>query len=256
MRVHGKTAGPIIPPFTIARADNGAAEKGTRDGSQLVKTVPPPLHCPLCQAAGHLTTVRGDDDRRYHRCDSCSLIFVDPAHHLSPAAEKAFYRTHENSIDNAGYVRFLNRIVDPMLAHLAPGMRGLDYGSGPGPTLSRLLRRQGIACDDYDPFFADHPPRPPYDFIFSTECFEHFHHPAKEIERIHALLKPGAPLAIMTERWTSLEAFARWHYTRDPTHVCFFHAGTIDFICRRFDFSLLWKDERRVAILRRNDGPQ
>lgn len=200
--------------------------------------------------------MRGADARGYHLCGNCALIFADPAHRLAPAAEKAYYATHENGIDNAGYVRFLGRVLEPMLPHLDGGMRGLDYGCGPGPTLSLLVRQQGIACDDYDPFFADRPLKPPYDFMFSTECFEHFHHPAAEIARIHALLKPGGLLGIMTERWTTPEAFARWHYTRDPTHVSFFHADSFDFLCARFGFTPVWMDESRVAILRKNPTDQ
>jgi SAM-dependent methyltransferase len=182
------------------------------------------------------------------------LIFVDPAHFLSPEREKARYATHENGIKNEGYVAFLYRLLRPMLPLLDAKMRGLDYGSGPGPTLSVLARQHGIACEDYDPFFANRPLHPPYDFIFSTECFEHFHQPAKEFQRIHDLLKPGGLLGIMTEHWTTLPAFAEWYYTKDPTHVSFYHANTFDFACNRFEFKSVWRDDKRVVILRRHSA--
>ena len=207
--------------------------------------------CPLCTTSDQTAALRGADERDYHHCGVCHLIFADPVHRLPEAQERAHYQTHENSIDQPGYVRFLSRVLEPMLPHLDSGMRGLDYGCGPGPTLSRLVRRQGIACDDYDPLFADRPLRPPYDFLFSTECFEHFHHPAAEIGRIHSLLKPGSLLGIMTERWTTLPAFSTWYYTRDPTHVSFYHAETFAFLCDRFGFVPVWSDEQRVTILRR-----
>lgn len=211
------------------------------------------MTCPLCLTEEPETAVRGADRRRYYLCSACRLIFVDPAQHLSPEAERARYEQHRNSPEDAGYVRFLTRAIEPALPFLAPGMRGLDYGSGPGPTLSLLLRQRGLACEDYDPFFADHPLAPPYDFVFSTECFEHFRRPEAEIERVVSLIPPGGLLAIMTERWTTLEAFARWHYTRDSTHVSFYHAETLDFLCRRFGLALLGKDETHVALFRR--GP-
>ena len=198
--------------------------------------------------------MRGADDRWYRRCPCCWLIFVDPAHFLSLEEEKGRYETHENSIENAGYVRFLKRLVDPMLPYLETGMRGLDYGCGPGPTLSQVLRRQGMGCEDYDPFFAKRLLHPPYDFVLSTECFEHFHRPAEEVERIRSLLKPGGLLGIMTERWETLDGFARWYYTRDPTHVSFYHLESLHFICRRFGFKALWMDDSRVAILRKNES--
>jgi len=212
-----------------------------------------PITCPLCLVCGETAEVPGADRRRYHLCRRCFLIFADPCQHLSPEEERARYTTHENRIENEGYVRFLNRVLRPMLPYLDKGMRGLDYGCGPGPTLSALLRRHGLACDDYDPFFASRSLRPPYDFIVSTECFEHFYRPNEEIRRLCDLLNPGGLLGIMTERWATLERFATWYYTRDPTHTSFFHEKTFQFMCDRFGLDRLWQDENRVVILRLRD---
>ncbi len=211
-----------------------------------------PITCPLCLTTGQTTEVNGQDNRRYYLCHTCALIFADPAHHLPLVAEEAHYRTHENSIENSGYVRFLNRLLHPVLPYLNETMRGLDYGCGPGPTLSQLVRQQGIACADYDPIFFDHPLEPPYDFILSTECFEHFYHPQQDIARICGLLAAGGVLGIMTETWTSLDNFATWYYPRDPTHTSFYHATTLDFVCQHFGLEMLWQDGRRVFILRRH----
>jgi len=41
------------------------------------------------------------------------------------ADEKSHYETHGNSIENSGYVAFLNRLVEPMLPYLEDGMREL-----------------------------------------------------------------------------------------------------------------------------------
>ncbi|MEA2102554.1 MAG: class I SAM-dependent methyltransferase [Thermodesulfobacteriota bacterium] len=207
--------------------------------------------CPLCLISGQAVVVNGADNRRYYLCKNCSLIFVDSCHHISPEEEKKRYATHENNIENEGYVKFLKRVLHPMLSYLDNRMLGLDYGCGPGPTLSQLVRQQGIACDDYDPFFAINPIRPPYDFIFSTECFEHFHNPEKDIRRIYSLLKPGGLLGIMTDRWTTLEKFDKWYYTKDPTHVSFYHANTFNYICNRYGFTPLWQDDNRVNLFRR-----
>ncbi len=114
-----------------------------------------------------------------------------------------------------------------------------------------MLRRRGIDCEDYDPLFLPAEPRPPYDFITATECLEHFHRPGEEMERIIALLKPGGVFGIMTERWMTPEQFAGWYYTRDPTHVSFYHGKTFDYLCRRFGLRRLWMDDKQVIILRR-----
>ncbi|MGB3518923.1 MAG: class I SAM-dependent methyltransferase [Elainellaceae cyanobacterium] len=210
------------------------------------------LICPLCLTP-EPAKVSGADDRHYYLCSHCSLIFVDPGHHLSLDEERAYYGTHHNSIEQEGYVNFLNRVVKPTLAYLDNTMRGLDYGCGPGPTLSELVKRQGIDCEDYDPIFLDAPLRSPYDFIFATECFEHFYNPRQDIHRIHSLLKPGGVLGIMTDRWVSLDHFATWHYTTDPTHTSFYHARTFEFLCDHLGFETLWSDETRVIILRRHE---
>ncbi len=210
-----------------------------------------PLTCPLCSASGATSEVTGADDRRYHLCGRCWLIFVDPCHHMTPEGERTRYAMHKNSIEDEGYVCFLNRVLHPMLPLLDKTMRGLDFGCGPGPTLSQLVRQHGIACDDYDPFFTTRPLRPPYDFIFSTECFEHFRNPNQDIRGLCDLLKPGGLLGIMTERWATLEQFASWNYTTDSTHTSFYHENTFAFLCNRFGLELLWQDECRVVIFRR-----
>lgn len=207
--------------------------------------------CPLCGTADELSAVQGSDARAYFLCPVCRLVFADPRHHLSAADEAARYQLHQNSPADAGYVAFLRQAIDPMLPRLEPGMRGLDYGCGPGPTLSILLAAHGLRCEDYDPLFRPIEPAPPYDFIFATECVEHFFRPREEFARLHALLRPAGSLAIMTERWTSLEQLAKWYYLGDPTHVAFYHDQTFDYVCREFGFARLPCENRRVTLLER-----
>lgn len=211
-----------------------------------------PCACPLCEQTGDKTPVHGADTRRYLLCPPCGLIFVDQEQHLSLEQEKARYQQHHNTIKDRGYIHFLEQVLQPMLPHLAPTMRGLDYGCGPNPVLAQMIRQRGLHCDVYDPLFANHPLQPPYDFILSTECFEHFRNPQQEITRICGLLSPGGLLGIMTELWTSLNRFATWAYTRDRTHVAFYHLRTLHCIAARFGFNVLWNDGCRVAIFRRH----
>jgi len=208
--------------------------------------------CPLCRSKGSLAPVQGADARRYLHCARCALIFVDPRDYLSRQEQVAHYRTHENGIHQPGYVAFLRRIIDPMLEHLDSTMRGLDFGCGPGPTIAPILAQHGIQCANYDPFFANSVLEPPYDFIFATECCEHFTSPGDEFQRLHALLRPGGHLGIMTELWTDLPTFGRWYYTRDATHVSFFHANTIAYLCDRYSFEQLPTSDARTVILKKH----
>lgn len=211
-----------------------------------------PVICPLClERDEQPAVVEGADDCRYYLCRNCRLIFVDPEQLPSREEETARYLTHENSIENEGYVTFLNRLLRPMLPFLDPAMRGLDFGSGPGATLSELVRREGIACEDYDPLFNDRTLEPPYDFILSTECFEHFHRPHRDIARICSLLRPGGLLGVMTEQWSTLEQFARWYYTQDRTHTSFYHEATLRFLCQRFPLKILRMVDNRVVIFQK-----
>ena len=134
---------------------------------------------------------------------------------------------------------------------LRPGMKALDFGCGPGPAMGLLLAEFGIETHVYDPIYAPEWPDGGFDLIFSTETFEHFHHPAESIAAITTLLNPGGVLAVMTLLWTDEERFGKWSYTRDSTHVCFYHSRTFEWIARRFGYEILHNDGRRVVNLMR-----
>ena len=67
--------------------------------------------CPLCSDQGPHQQLQGADKRRYFSCSQCSLAFADPQQWLSADDEKAYYATHENSIEDAGYVQFLQHLL-------------------------------------------------------------------------------------------------------------------------------------------------
>jgi len=134
------------------------------------------------------------------------------------------YELHENAVDDPAYRRFLSRLHAPLLERLAPGSEGLDFGCGPAPALARMLEEGGHRVALYDVFFAPHSAAldRSYDFICATEVVEHLHQPAAELQRLWQCLRPGGWLGVMTKLVRDRQAFASWHYIRDPTHVCFF----------------------------------
>lgn len=174
------------------------------------------------------------------RCPVCSLVFVDAAQLPSRATEQRHYDLHENSPDDPRYRNFLSRLAEPLLRHLPAGSFGLDYGSGPGPTLSVMLTEAGHRMNIYDPFYA--PDRTvlnrQYDFITTTEVVEHFHHPAQEFALLWSLLKPGGLLGIMTQRLTPEIDFSKWYYQTDPTHVSFYALETFTWLARHYEAEL------------------
>jgi SAM-dependent methyltransferase len=197
--------------------------------------------CPLCYGED-VRAFFHDRQRQYVRCQTCALIFVPPVYFLTPDAEKAEYDLHQNSPDDAGYRTFLQRLFEPLHARLAPGGQGLDFGSGPGPTLSVMFEEAGHTMTLYDVFYADEPDafNRPYDFITATEVIEHLRQPRKDLERLWGCLKPGGILGIMTKLAKDREAFSRWHYIRDMTHISFFSVTTIQWLADHWQATLTW----------------
>ncbi len=206
--------------------------------------------CPLC--ASNAQPFLRDRQRQYFQCHLCRLVFVRAEDCPSPAEEKAVYELHENSPNDAGYRLFLSRLCNPMMERLVPGSRGLDFGCGPGPTLSVMFEEQGCPMSTYDPCFF--PNRTVLDgkfsFVTATEVVEHFQRPSHSWDQMWACIEPGGLLGIMTKLVIDRDAFSRWHYKDDETHLCFYSRETLAWIAKRWGAALevLGKD---VFIFRR-----
>lgn len=206
--------------------------------------------CPLCgaSATGPVHLAHG---RRFHDCPGCRLVFADRTELLPPAEERARYETHENDPADPGYRAFLDRLAGPLTERLAPGAHGLDFGSGPGPTLSRMLTERGYPTADWDPFFSPDPAplERTWDFVTCTEVVEHLHHPAETFELLSHLVRPGGWLAVMTTVLTDDLDFGEWWYARDPTHVAFYRPETLEWIAERYGWALE-RPSGNVALFR------
>lgn len=209
-------------------------------------------YCPLCHHPTACHSFYVNNAREFYRCERCSLIYVPPLYHLSPTEEKAEYDKHQNSPDDAGYRKFLSRIYNPIHERIAPGSKGLDFGSGPGPTLSRMFEEAGCSVNIYDPFYA--PDRKSlskrYDFITASEVLEHCHYPSGDLDLLWSLLKPGGWLGIMTGLALDRSAFATWRYKDDLTHVSFFSKRTMEWIAEKYQTTLLMSG-RNVCLFRK-----
>lgn len=192
--------------------------------------------CPLClskEVGPFHSKVDGNSKKlQYDICMHCKLIYLRAEHHLSDSEEKSRYDLHQNSPDDQGYVKHLNRLVEPLSQRLKEGGKGLDFGCGPGPTISSLLGSKGFDVSNYDLFYFqdDSLLEKQYDFITCTEVIEHFRNPRKEFERLNHLLKEGRVLGIMTNMFTDEINFASWWYHSEPTHICFYQHQTLEWI--------------------------
>ena len=106
-------------------------------------------NCPLCHSEP-IRQLAVVDSKTYWRCDVCHLTFLSSESYLSPEDELARYLLHENSPEDCRYREFLSRLTDHLIPKLLPGGKGLDFGSGPGPTLSVMLEEAGFPMDIYD----------------------------------------------------------------------------------------------------------
>lgn len=207
--------------------------------------------CTLCSERSDYYTQ--DRRRAYYRCSRCKLIFADPLSHLTRDAEKHLYDQHENDPTDESYRQFLQQLANPLLVQLAKGLRGLDYGCGPGPTLSVMLEEAGMNVALYDPFYV--PDRSvlqhSYDFVTCTEVAEHFHDPARDWQRLASLVRPGGWLGVMTRMFNGREDFRQWYYKNDPTHVSFYHPTTIRWLAERLRMIIHVEEENVLLFQKR-----
>lgn len=199
------------------------------------------LRCPLCASTGGSSHFHSDQQRDYYRCPHCQLIHVPPSQFLTRKMEQAEYDKHQNSPDDLGYRKFLSRLFTPLHTRLKPASHGLDFGCGPGPTLSLMFKEAGHRMSLYDPIYAPDTLtlKGPYDLITASEVVEHLHDPATELDRLWSILKPGGWLGIMTKLALDKDAFSRWHYKNDPTHVCFFSDQTMVWLAEQWQTKVL-----------------
>lgn len=98
--------------------------------------------CPICLSAASATHHFHHSEfmkRDFFRCIACSCTFVPKEQFLSPSEERKHYSYHTNDSSDLKYRKYLQQVVDPLVAVLRKGDMGLDFGCGPGPT---------IFCDD------------------------------------------------------------------------------------------------------------
>ena len=210
--------------------------------------------CRLCNSFGK-TRFFQDRQRSYFRCQTCHLVFVLPAQFLPADAEKAEYDLHQNSPHDERYRQFLSRLFNPVQARLASASHGLDFGSGPGPTLSVMFEEAGHTVAIYDRFYAVDPAvlTQQYDFITASEVVEHLHQPGQTLDRLWGCLRPGGILGIMTKLVVDEQAFARWHYRNDLTHVCFFSRSTFRWLADRWQAELSFVGDDVILLVKNVD---
>jgi len=197
------------------------------------------MPCPLCESK-EIVDYYSNKRRDFLKCGLCNLVFVPNKFHLTPDEELKRYELHQNSPEDEGYKEFLSRLAIPLQKRLKAKSNGLDFGSGPGPTLSKMLEDKGHTVEIYDYFYANDKEvlRKKFDFITATEVFEHLRNPGQEIKMLWELLNPEGILGIMTKLAIDQQAFPKWHYITDRTHICFFSEKTFMWLSNKLKAQL------------------
>lgn len=206
------------------------------------------IYCPLCKENNKYFYTH--NNFKYHRCLNCRGVFMDPADHLSPEKERERYLQHNNDVDDPRYQKFVMPVVNRVKERFGPEHSGLDFGSGTGPVITKLLRDGGYSIGTYDPFFCNEPEllNLQYDYIISCEVVEHFADPASEFKMLKSLLEPGGSLICMTAIYSESIDFAKWFYKHDPTHIFFYHKDSLEWIRKTFGFSSLTIEDRLIEF--------
>ena len=112
------------------------------------------MNCKICN-----TSLASMLDERngweFFHCKSCEFIFKNPNNYVTSDKELSQYQNHNNTIESRGYVemfeKFITTTFEPYLDEI---QNSLEFGSGPGPVLSQLLKQKNLNVDIYDKYFS------------------------------------------------------------------------------------------------------
>jgi 2-polyprenyl-3-methyl-5-hydroxy-6-metoxy-1,4-benzoquinol methylase len=186
-------------------------------------------------------------------CTHCALVFKNPQNYWNSEKDIKRYSTHQNNESDTGYTNFLNKLVEPLLNFLPANFEALDFGCGPGPTLSILLTAKGGAVENYDPLFLPNKNAlaRTYDAVTASEVVEHFKDIEKDWELLVSLVRPNGILAIMTLFINAKIDYKSWWYKNDPTHVVFYNEDTFVYLANRFGLEIIFNDKVSIIIFRK-----
>jgi 2-polyprenyl-3-methyl-5-hydroxy-6-metoxy-1,4-benzoquinol methylase len=205
-------------------------------------------NCPLCNS--NATQFCDKPKHLFYKCTNCAGIFRPKHTFLSAEEEKQHYEKHNNDVFDERYQAFVSPIVNAVLHDFYPEAKGLDFGSGTGPVIAKMLTDKDFQVQNYDLFFANEPSllKQKYDYVSCCEVMEHFHHPHQEFELLKRLLLPNGKLYCKTEVFKNLQSFENWYYKDDFTHVFIYQLKTLEWIKSEFSFSNLIVKEKLIVF--------
>ena len=206
--------------------------------------------CPICRSSS-IEEFFEAEKRKYILCENCEFIFVPKQFWISKTEEKLRYEQHKNHSNDLGYISFLSQIVVTIKKFLKDGSYGIDYGCGPNSVLSDIFKKEKMHMTQYDPFYYPKFPNKKFDFLVSTETFEHLQNPSMEIKNILSIIHSKGVIGIMTAFWEKDIFIKDWHYRKDKTHISFYTFRTFECIADIFKLKILYTDKKRIVIFKK-----
>ena len=193
----------------------------------------------------------------YNHCKLCEYIFKSPDCYQSIEEQKRRYDLHENDEEHPGYRAYFERFLAYVMPLVGRPGTALDFGCGKSTLLASLLEERGISCDYYDPLY--HPDTlddsKKYELIVSTEVFEHLHDPKAVFSELLSRLCPGGYFAIQTQfHPNEAEAFKKWYYHQDPTHIVFFRPQTFIVLTQMYGCEFVGDNGKNMVVIRKPEG--
>ncbi len=211
---------------------------------------------PYCKVCGE--RVQELEDKQFNtiylKCPHCGFISLDERFLVSFDEERAEYDLHENSIEDKGYVNYLERFLSVAVDPFVCDGKALEFGCGPGPVLAELLKRRGLSVEIYDKHYKPDESvfNASYNLITATEVLEHLETPLEVFMKLSGILVKGGVLSIMTSVPPVENAdFLKWHYRREKTHISFYTVNALEVLAKKCGLEILYHDEKRITVFRK-----
>jgi len=169
------------------------------------------------------------DGRTFFKCPECSLIFTNDLPEKS--LEENHYRSQWEATDPDFWKKQTDGLLQYVQAYGTPG-HILDFGAGSGE-MTRELEGRGYRVTPLEPmkdgFLKDQSYGYSFDVVIGIEVIEHLADFWSELREIEKVLSENG-IVLFSTLFTNAfidspqapEAFAKWWYKDDPTHVSFF----------------------------------